>query len=350
MEKNPTISIIMPFYNVEQKLFLNCIKSIIEQKYRDFELIIINDGSNMKFNDVLNNVKKMDSRIHIFRKENGGVSTARNAGVKVARGKYIAFVDADDILNAEYLTQALWIIKKENADYIIGATYEAKASELENITSYMFNAIKDNKYQIYEKNDFDKLIPSLTASNCIIHFANGGYINRGPVARLLKTDIARKVNFPEGILIGEDVIWNQKILKECLKVGVAENIWYYYLQNSSSAVHKYRENAIEVIQDEGMSLFNEMDISKNEIYRAFCSKLLSETRLIICRGWLTRKENKENFFSKYKKFARLRKMKPWSYITGRYSKIGDIREKVIYFLFKSNLYFPIVYFKDKFDK
>ena len=68
MEKNPTISIIMPFYNVEQKLFLNCIKSIIEQKYRDFELIIINDGSNMKFNDVLNNVKKMDSRIHIFRK------------------------------------------------------------------------------------------------------------------------------------------------------------------------------------------------------------------------------------------------------------------------------------------
>ena len=86
----------MPFYNVEQKLFLNCIKSIIEQKYRDFELIIINDGSNMKFNDVLNNVKKMDSRIHIFRKENGGVSTARNAGVKVARGKYIAFLDADD--------------------------------------------------------------------------------------------------------------------------------------------------------------------------------------------------------------------------------------------------------------
>lgn len=47
----------MPFYNVEQKLFLNCIKSIIEQKYRDFELIIINDGSSMKFNDVLNNVK-----------------------------------------------------------------------------------------------------------------------------------------------------------------------------------------------------------------------------------------------------------------------------------------------------
>lgn len=126
----------------------------------------------------------------------------------------------------------------------------------------MFNVIKDNKYQIYEKNDFDKVDSFSDSIKLYYTFCKWGYINRGPVARLIKTDIARKVNFPEGILIGEDVIWNQKILKECLKVGVAENIWYYYMQNSSSAVHKYRENAIEVIQDEGMGLFDVMDISK----------------------------------------------------------------------------------------
>lgn len=350
MDMIPLISIVIPYYNVENRLFFSCLESVINQKYHNIEILIINDGSDKKYTDILADSAKHDSRIKIINKKNEGASTARNTGILEARGEYIAFVDADDVINNDYLFQALQMIQSTNADFIIGATQVLEPEDREGMKQLPTTEEKSSVYKIYNKHEIESLRPKLIASNQIIRFDNGGYINRGPVARLLKTEIARKVLFPTGIAIGEDVIWNQSVLKECDQIVIAENVWYYYFQNSKSSSHRYRENAIDIIREEGMVLYHTLDISKDQLYRAYCNKILSETRLIICRAYLTRKENKESFIKKWSEFNKLKRVEPWKLITRRYVRIGDRKEKLTYYLFRLNLYFPVAYLKDRLMK
>lgn len=350
MDRIPLISIVVPYYNVENRLFFPCLESITSQKYHNIEILIINDGSDKKYTDILENSVKHDSRIKIINKQNEGASIARNTGILEARGEYIAFVDADDVINIDYLSQALQMIQSTNADFIIGATQVLEPEDREGMKQLPTTEEKSSAYKIYKKHEIEGLRPKLIASNQIIRFDNGGYINRGPVARLLKTEIARRVLFPTGIAIGEDVIWNQRVLKECDQIVIAENVWYYYIQNSKSSSHRYRENAIDIIREEGAALYHTLDTSKDRLYRAYCNKIFSETRLIICRAYLTRKENKKSFIKKWKEFNELKKTEPWKLITRRYARIGDRKEKMTYYLFKINLYFPVAYLKDKYMK
>ena len=97
------ISIIMPVYNTPEKYLKECIDSILAQTYKEFEILIINDGSSDKTCNILSKISKKDLRINVFSKENGGVSSARNLGLEKAKGEYIAFVDADDVLEPFFL-------------------------------------------------------------------------------------------------------------------------------------------------------------------------------------------------------------------------------------------------------
>lgn len=96
----PTISVIVPVYNVEPYL-RQCVDSILGQTFRDFELILVDDGSPDGCPAICDEYAKMDSRVKVIHKENGGLSSARNAGLDVAKGKYIAFVDSDDWIHPE---------------------------------------------------------------------------------------------------------------------------------------------------------------------------------------------------------------------------------------------------------
>lgn len=94
---NPKVSVIVPVYNVE-KLLQRCIDSILAQTFTDFELLLIDDGSKDKSGEICDEYAAKDSRIRVFHKQNGGVSTARNLGIDKAQGEWIYFVDSDDIV------------------------------------------------------------------------------------------------------------------------------------------------------------------------------------------------------------------------------------------------------------
>ena len=94
------ISIIVPVYNVDQYLE-NCIESILNQTFKDYELILIDDGSTDKSGEICDKYEKKDNRIKVIHKYNGGLSSARNAGLDLACGKYIGFVDSDDSIHPE---------------------------------------------------------------------------------------------------------------------------------------------------------------------------------------------------------------------------------------------------------
>ncbi len=112
--KSPTISVIVPVYNAESTL-QRCVDSILAQTFEDFELILINDGSKDQSGDICDEYAAKDSRVKVIHKPNGGVSSARNAGLRIAHGEYIAFIDSDDYIDNDYLLG----FKHYDADLII---------------------------------------------------------------------------------------------------------------------------------------------------------------------------------------------------------------------------------------
>ncbi len=341
----PDITAVIPFYNVNSELFTNCIQSIFSQSYESYEVIVVDDGSDQKYYDFLESIKNMDPRIQIIHKENGGVSEARNYGTNVANGEYITYVDADDILHVDFFKQAIDLIKNNNADFIIGAIKKYDVSEIEELKQLASKTNNDVRYKIYKESEVDSLVPHLLSSNQFIKFDNGGFINRGPVARLLKTEVARTISFPLGIPLGEDIIWNQKILEKSNQVIIVENEWYYYIQNNESAVHKYRKDAVSTVNKAATALMDIIDLNNDEIYKAFCSKLLADLRSIIFQNCWFCKENPDGIITKFHSYLKIKHIKPWNIITFRYFKIGNVKEKIFYLFYRSNLLFfatPII--------
>ena len=112
----PAISVIVPFYNIEQYVSY-CLDSILAQTFRDFELICINDGSKDGTRELLDAYAEKDSRVKVIHQENQGLSAARNNGLQLAAGKYIAFIDGDDAVTPEYLEILYSEAEKSGADF-----------------------------------------------------------------------------------------------------------------------------------------------------------------------------------------------------------------------------------------
>ncbi len=115
------ISVIIPFYN-EKAYFNDCINSVLDQSYKNIEIIIINDGSDNKYLQILENIKnKYPNKITLYHKENEGVSSARNLGIRKSNGKYISFIDADDMWLPNKIEHQINILKKKNLKFIHGS-------------------------------------------------------------------------------------------------------------------------------------------------------------------------------------------------------------------------------------
>ena len=117
---NELISIVVPIYNVE-KYLRQCLDSILDQTYEHFECLLINDGSPDNSADICKEYVDKDARFHYFEKENGGLASARNFGIKYSKGKYITFIDSDDWVESDYLEVLYSKIKEYNTDFVISS-------------------------------------------------------------------------------------------------------------------------------------------------------------------------------------------------------------------------------------
>ena len=117
---NELISIVVPVYNVENYLRM-CLDSIQNQTYQNFECLLINDGSPDNSADICREYVSKDARFRYFEKENGGVASARNLGIKYSKGKYITFIDSDDWVDLDYLEVLHSKIKEYNTDFVISS-------------------------------------------------------------------------------------------------------------------------------------------------------------------------------------------------------------------------------------
>ena len=211
--KSPLVSIIVPIYNVEEYLD-RCLTSIANQTYSNIEVIMINDGSTDKSKSLAQHYL-VDNRFMLFSKENGGLSSARNFGLKHAKGDYVAFVDSDDYLDTRFLTVLVDNIISFQADI---CCCDYLRSNIGNISGIVLNKnlilSNKNKIHYYLKND--------------VTSAWG---------KLYKRDLFEEESFPEGML-HEDIALNFRLFLKANKVIFNSSKLYVYFARLGSTTMK----------------------------------------------------------------------------------------------------------------
>ncbi len=245
--ENHKISIVMPVYNTEPKYLKPAVESVLGQTYKNFELIIVDDGSAPACAQLCDEIQEKDARIIVIHQKNVGVSTARNAGADLARGDYLMYMDSDDLLAKAALQEAVEVIDTTGAQFVFGGVQiiwpydQFRGTDGKNLLTY----------HVFAGEEIDRVMHGFfTQRNSEFSNIQGfGAVNRGPVARLVRIDIARKVRFEGRLVVGEDVEWNMRLLQACDKVCFVSSIWYGYLQLPGSAMHKYYGNRAELLED-----------------------------------------------------------------------------------------------------
>lgn len=211
------ISIIVPVYMVE-KYIERCILSILNQDFTNFELILVNDGSKDRSKEICEELSKKDQRIVLINKENGGLSSARNAGLKVAKGDYIGFVDSDDWIEKDMYKLLYQNIVKHNADISV-CKYKVEKNDQIKV------------YQTFEPTDV-KILNSKTAMDNLLY---GKEIDLTQFAcdKLYKRELFNDIIYPEG-MIYEDVATTYRLIDKASKIIFLNCTKYHYTHNLDS--------------------------------------------------------------------------------------------------------------------
>lgn len=210
------VSIIVPVYNIENYIRV-CVESILAQTYESFELILVDDGSKDNSGILCDEYAAIDSRVKVIHKENGGVSSARNAGLQQAKGKWIMYVDGDDWIDPEMMTEMIAVAERDGADFIIGNL--RFVCEGDNSWEYEMNDWNDDK-----KSSLNKYISRVWTTVC------------GCMAKKELYD-SHKLRSPEGISYCEDFHLAVRICYYSPKVVHINKSYYNYRQQLFSIVH-----------------------------------------------------------------------------------------------------------------
>lgn len=218
----PQISVIVPIYKVE-KYLKECVDSILAQTYQNFELILVDDGSPDSCPAMCDEYAKQDSRIVVIHKQNGGLSDARNAGLDIARGKYICFVDSDDYIAPTMYEVLMKRIVSDKSDLAV-CEYVRVYDSGEQLKNKQWHQKAHNK--CYTSNEF--------IADLFIH-NSGAYVVT--VNKLYNREIFRTLRFPFGKQHEDEFIIHH-VIAQCKKISYIEDELYYYRQREGSIISK----------------------------------------------------------------------------------------------------------------
>ena len=230
MKDKELISIVVPVYNVE-KYLPYCINSIINQKYKNLEIILVDDGSTDDSGKICDEYLKKDDRIKVIHKKNGGLADARNIGIKYAKGEYIGFIDSDDCIHPDFYDCLYELLITNSADISecqfmrIDTEYIHKVKEI----------LDDENLKIHYKISVDNNIESLKK---LYGARLKPYINKVVVwNKLYKKSLFDNITFPVGKL-HEDEFTTYKVLYKSNKIVSTSKILHGYMQTKNSIMRK----------------------------------------------------------------------------------------------------------------
>ena len=219
MKKN-LFSIILPVYNAE-KYVANAINSVINQNYKNWELIIVDDGSNDNSYEIIKEFLN-DNRINYIYEKNSGVSFARNNALKHANGDYVLFIDSDDYFSVNLLSDMNKLLSEKNVD-VVKFGYFTERGIIRK--KYRFSSTVN---QILEgeglKREVKNNILSSYDFNCVWN-------------SVIKNDIAKSIQFDKKIINAEDLLYFYKVLKKSKSIFITDEPYYHYIYNFDSVSH-----------------------------------------------------------------------------------------------------------------
>ena len=324
------ISCIVPIFNGE-KYIEKCINSILQQTFQDFEVILVDDGSKDRSGKIIDELSLNDSRIIVIHKENEGVSSARNTGIKSAKGEWITFIDADDWVEQNYFEILVSLIQTGEYDYSVCSQFlDGTVSKLES----------DGRGEILAL-DYQKEKKWLLGTAIIRPVSNPSLFNKryvngpvftGPVGKLYNRAILIEKNicFDSDLKIGEDNLFNLQFLMDTKKGVFIDLPLYHYRLVDNSAFH----DPIKKLSN-WPACFEKIFpiVEENNLKQFFYQKVALEIVKIISS---ISKSKKKTFLKTVRKFCRNPYCKE-AIKNVRISNIEGIRTKTAVYLLKFHL-------------
>lgn len=277
MSGTPLISVIVPVFKVEAYLD-RCVQSIVDQTYTNLEIILVDDGSPDRCPQMCDGWAKRDNRIHVIHKENGGLSDARNAGMAIASGEYISFVDSDDWIEPAFVQNLLNAMLEHDCD-VAGCLYR-KCVEKKEI---------DKDPIAYNVQVFDRL-------TAMAELIDNRAIEQVVWNKLYKRELVEGVFFEKG-KYHEDEFWTYQIIGRINRIAVMNYVGYNYFQRTDSIMGEgyslKRLDAVEAKKRRQMYLEESMPelAEKGRVNLAFTCMYHGQLAL----KWLDEKECVFNF-------------------------------------------------------
>ena len=237
--KIPSISIIIPIYKVE-KYLKRCVESVRKQTLTDLEIILVDDGSPDDCPRICDEYLKEDSRIKVIHKQNGGLASARNAGMNIATGKYLFFLDSDDWLELDGMQRLYETAEKYQVDFVRYRAIRTGWPGMEENAPCMVEEIRELQQGLYEKDRIIKEIyPRLLATS---QLTMGAVV--GAWGSLYRTDFLRKnqLSFYEKVKFSEDLIFSANVVRAAESFYFIDSPGvYHYFYNPNSISKSFRE-------------------------------------------------------------------------------------------------------------
>lgn len=226
----PKISVIVPVYNVV-KFLDKCILSVLNQTFKEFELILVNDGSTDGSKEICNYYRERDNRVKVVHKYNTGVSDTRNIGLDISTGGYVCFIDSDDYINSNMFEDLYRHTEDGKIDIIVSGMYFERNDD----------GSWENKIKYCEANNLQQI------KNLIVNLFKS-YLLYNPVGKLYKKEIIDKYNikFKKGMSFGEDPVFNCEFMKHIYSIKNIDKCYYNYVKHGEISLSiKYDETKYE---------------------------------------------------------------------------------------------------------
>lgn len=259
----PMLSIIVPIYQAKEYLE-KCIDSILEQSFSDFELILVDDGSDDGSEEICNTYAKNDKRVKIIRQENQGVSSARNTGLDYASGKYIAFVDADDWVEKDLFKASMMAIVKSKADVVsYGFIKEIWSDEGKKVLS---KGIPASEGSLSKKSMKEYIMKQK------------GEINVNVFSYIFKRELIEELRFRTEMSCAEDAVFVMQALTKAKIYCLIKIDGYHYNARIGSAVYRWQPEMVECYKksyNAMLKFFKSLRLSKQQANEFMAIKVMN---------------------------------------------------------------------------
>lgn len=247
------ISIIVPVYKVEAYL-KKCLDSILNQTYRDLEVILVDDGSPDKCPALCDEYAKRDVRVKVIHQNNMGLSAARNAGIKAAQGEYIGFVDSDDYIASDMYEEMLKLITNEGADLVICNVQKVDEANRVLVADMGVETSLYNRKEIFQRLNEQNAVYYITAWN-----------------KLYRRELFDSIVFPVG-KIHEDEFIVHEIFNQCNKIVSTNKVYYFYMQREGSIMSSEKSiknlDSVEAFYNRALFYAQDKELQKYTIHEA----------------------------------------------------------------------------------